>query len=35
MLMAGMAHHSERVVNVGDCMQRWINNVMQSASHRI
>lgn len=33
--IAGRAHPNEMIVNVGDCLQRWTNDRLRSASHRV
>lgn len=28
-------HQAEMIVNIGDCLQRWTNDVLHSANHRV
>lgn len=28
-------HRAEMIVNIGDCLQRWTNNALHSANHRV
>ena len=30
-----LLHLSEMIINVGDCLQRWTNDTLRSANHRV